>query len=399
MDDFLHRVNYINWKTEATVLRITIEEAEEKVNYLKDYGKRAKSKTKRGDWLENNTWTLFKDGYWNSLCTVENNNYYRYTWNEADNEKNTADYKPRGQQAAHLISDKFQERTGLTLRGAFGYVDQNSWIRKCVPRPFYYKNDLYLNKIVNKVSHADFSSNYPSNICGQLPDIRTAVEFEGEVEPTAEFPFAFYNNGHCAEYNRFDTRKYKDYGALTDILTVKNEMPVYVGKIKKTVLCKAAKYELTEEYNYFYDLKQNCERNTPEYDNAKLVLNASIGMFHAAEDSNRTTYRLHHIAAVCLGRANQLMLDTVEEIGIDNILQIVVDGIFYKDNNQVNITEEKKLGKLVLEVHKADFKMIGINQLLMIKDEKVVKKSAAGFNNFAVEKTTKFEDMKEWGRI
>lgn len=399
MNDFLHTVNYINWKTEANITRITIEEAEEKVNYLKDYGKRAKSKTKRQDWRENNTWTLVKDGYWNSLCTKENGKYYRYTWNEADNNKNTEDYKPRGQAAARLISDKFQERTGLTLRGAFGYVDQDSWIRRCVPRPFYYKNDLYLNKIVDRVSHADFSSNYPSNICGQLPDIRTAVEFEGEVNPTPEYPFAFYSNGHCAEYNRFDTREYKKYGALTDILTVKNEMPIYVGKIRKTVLCKASEYELTEEYNYFYDLKQQCEKNTADYENAKLVLNASIGMFHAAEDSNRTTYRLHHIAAVCLGRANQLMLDTVKEIGINNILQIVVDGIFYKDNNQVNITEEKKLGKLVLEVHKADFKMIGINQLLMIKDGKVVKKSAAGFNNFAVEKTTKFEDMKEWGRI
>ena len=192
MKDFLHTVNYINWKTEATITRITIEGAEEKVNYLKDYGKRAKSKTKRQDWRENNTWTLVKDGYWNSLCTKENGKYYRYTWNEADNNKNTEDYKPRGQAAARLISDKFQERTGLTLRGAFGYVDQKSWIRRCVTRPFYYKNELYLNKIISKVSHADFSSNYPSNICGQLPDIRTAVEFEGEVNPTPEYPFAFY---------------------------------------------------------------------------------------------------------------------------------------------------------------------------------------------------------------
>lgn len=392
-------MTYVNWKAEAKLTRITIEEAEEKVEYLKKFGNKARSKTKRADWRDHNTWTLMKDGYWNSLCTKENGKFYRYTWNEADNEKNSKDYKPRGAAAAHLINSKFQERTGLTLRGAFGYVEQDSWIRKCVPRPFYYKNKLYMNRVISEVSHADFSSNYPSNICGKLPDIRTAVEFVGEVEPTADYPFAFYNNGHCAEYDRFDTRKYADFGELTEILTVKNELPVYVGKIKKTILCKASEYELTEEYNHFYDLKQQCTKDSPDYNNAKLVLNASIGMFHAAEDSNRTSYRLHHLAAVCLGRANQLMLDTIAKIGPKNILQIVVDGIFYKDKDQIQLTEEKKLGKLVLEVHKADFKMIGINQLLMIKDGKVVKKSAAGFNNFAVEKTTRFEDMKEWGRI
>lgn len=399
MNEFLHKLTYINWKTEANITRITIEEAEEKVKYLKEFGQKAKSKTKRQDWLQHNTWSLMKDGYWNSLCTKENGKYYRYTWNEADNEKNTPDYKPRGSAAAHLINSRFQERTGLTLRGAFGYIEVDSWIRKCVPRPFYYKNSLYMNKIVNNVSHADFSSNYPSNICGKLPDIRTAVEYDGEVEPNEEYPFAFYSNGHCAEYMRFDTRTYEDFGELTQILTVKNELPVYIGKIRKTILCKASEYELTDEYNYFYNLKQQCEKDTTDYLNAKLVLNSSIGMFHAAEDSSRTSYRLHHIAAVCIARANQLMLDTLQQIGINNILQVVVDGIFYKDKNQVKLTEEKKLGKLVLEVHKADFKMIGMNQLLMIKDGKVVKKSAAGFNNFAVEKTTKFEDMKDWGRI
>ena len=49
---------------------------------------------------------------------------------------------------------------------------------------------------------------------------------------------------------------------------------------------KASKYELTDVYNYFYNIKQTYEQDTEEYNDAKLVMNASIGKFNQKKYSN-----------------------------------------------------------------------------------------------------------------
>lgn len=387
---------YINWQQEATKHKITLKEGEALLAKVKAVGQEAKSMTKRLHWLKDYTYKFTKNGYWRTLTFVVDLEYFIYNWHTQDDTKNAPDYEAKGPKAIKLLNDSFQARTGKTLRGAFGYVDKGSLISLCVPKPFYYINNLYSNKILKGISNGDFSSNYPSNITGLLPDSRTALELEGEVEPTEEYPFAFYNTGHCAEYKRFDTRTYSKYGKLTQRMTTTNDctLPKYIGKITKTVLCKASKYTLDTEINALYQAKQAGDAD------AKLTLNSSIGMMHARLDSERETYRLYHIAAVCIGRANQAMLETALKVGVENILQIVVDGIIYFDDNQLKLTEEKQLGKLVLEVDKADFKMLGINQYLFMKDNKPIKCRVGAFNNDAAKsKEQTFENMVNWRKV
>lgn len=395
--EWLHALTYINWRQEAENKRIKIAEADELLKKLKATGKKAKSKTKRIDWQEDNTWTLVKDGNWNSIGVRENSKLVRYSWHEIDDKKNEDTERLSGSKCASIFNEHFQIENGCTLRKAFGYVEKGGIISRCVPRGFFYINDFYKNVIIKDVSKADYSSNYPSNLLGKLPDANTAVEYPGEISPSSEYPFAFYDNGHCAEYQRFDTRDYPKYGELTEMLQYTDKdrcMPKYLGKATKTILCKASTYTLNNTVQHFYDLKQAGDTT------AKAVLNTTIGMFHANLESTRDSYRLYHVAAVCIGRANQLMLDTVSKIGLDNVLQIVIDGILYIDQDNISLTKDKALGKLVLEVYKAKCKQIGINQYLMIDTTgNVVEKKASGFNSLSVETTKTFEDMRTWKRL
>ena len=129
-------------------------------------------------------------------------------------------------------------------------------------------------------------------------------------------------------------------------------------------------------------------------------MNAFIGYCHPK--TNRPSYRLYHIAAICIGRANQKMIETAEKIGISNILQIIVDGIIYYDDNNTCHTynkDEKDIGRLIKEIDKANFKMIGTNQYIFIdNDDNVINVTASGFNS-GVDNTKSFDDMKNWRRV
>lgn len=394
--EFLHKIRYIDWKKEAEVKRISINEAEEKIEFLKKNGHRAKSMTKREDWLEDNTWSVIKDGYWRSLAVVEDEKYVRYVWNSADDDKNRPEYVHKGPKAAKLFNQHFQERTGITLRGAFGYTpEEDEVIKDCVPRPVYYINDFFNRRICQGVSFADFSSNYPSQLQGDLPDIRTAIRVEGEVDPTEEYPFAFYDNRHCAEYGRFDTRKYESYGKIARRLIYNDSRcryRRYVGNPTFTILVKRSKYRLDEDVQHFYKLK---EEGDPD---AKIVMNATIGMFHQKKNDS---YRLPHVAAICIGRANQVVIEAaVARIGTEHVLQIIVDGIIYFEDGQ-KTDRKKKLGAFVKEIHNARFRMIGINQYMFIdpKTEEVLDIKAAAFNSPDIERSKTFKDMDAWHRI
>lgn len=397
-DNFFKSIKYIYWRREATKINLTIEEAEAKLSFLQKNGKEALSKTKRLDWFENNTYLLEKHGYWRTLAVVENSKYFLYSWHSGDNKKNDGVIHHEGITAAKTINKRFQERTTKSLKGAFGYTEDDT-LRSCVPKQFYYLNEFYKNDILSNISKVDFSSHYPDAMCGLLPDIRTAIKVDGEAEPNEEYRFAFYiGSGHCAEYNRFDTRKWKDHkiaktlvfdriGTLNDYC-----IPHYANKTEFTILCKASEFTLDEELRYFYSMKNSDPT-------AKLVMNAFIGYCHPK--TNRSSYRLYHIAAICIGRANQKMIETAEKIGINNILQIIVDGIIYIDDNincKTYSKNEKALGRLIKEISLADFKMIGTNQYMFMQNDEILNITASGFNA-GVEETKSFEDMSNWRRV
>lgn len=403
---FTHRITYINWNKESTTQTVKIDIGDEKYQWLKKNGVEAKSMTKREDWLEENTYKFVRNGYWRSLTFFSDNSYNRWVWHSGDDSRNTGIYTNPGTHAAKAVNEKFQERTGKTLRGAFGYTEDDT-LRACVPKQFYYIKDRLCNTVLSNVSKADMSSHYPANITGSLPDIRTAIRVEGEVDPSAEYPFAFYiGSGHCAEYKRFDTREWANHEIAYSLLNEANErsiqgrkfkyyVPRYKEKTQYTLLCKPSKYTLTDEMQFFYN-KKNLD-NDPT---AKMVMNAFIGFCHPKAD--RQSYRLYHLAAICIGRANQLMIETAEKIGVENVLQLVVDGIIYIDEDAQITTyskAEKQLGRLILENYKEQFKMIGTNQYMFIDSTGEVTCIKAGGFNAGVDGTKTFEDMVNWRKV
>lgn len=403
---FLHRIHYINWYKESETKTVSIDEGKAKLEFLKTHGSLAKSMTKREDWLEEHTYMLVRKGYWRSLTFFENDTYNHWVWHSGDDSKNTGVFTNEGAKSATLVNEHLQNRVGKTLKGAFGYTEDDT-LRQCVPKQFYYIKDVLKDCELENISKSDMSSHYPASFCGQLPDIRTAIKLEGEHNPTEEYPFAFYvGTGHCAEYNRFDTREWVKHEIAqslvndTKLRTIgkcpfKISFPHYGEHCEYTLLCKASEYTLTEEMSHFYQQKKNGDPD------AKLVMNSFIGYCHPKE--NRPSYRLYHLAAICIGRANQKMIEVAEEIGVENVVQLIVDGIIYIDeNNPVKTysTSEKELGRLIKENDKEKFKMIGCNQYMFVNPvtQEPTCITASGFNSGVVETKT-FDDMKNWRRV
>ena len=77
----------------------------------------------------------------------------------------------------------------------------------------------------------------------------------------------------------------------------------------------------------------------------------------------------------------------------ENILQIIVDGIIFKGNLKLG-EKDKYLGCLHLEQEGCEFRMRGINQYLMFKNNECVCYCHSGFNANIL--TNKLEDINGW---
>ena len=395
--DMKHRLQYIYWEKEIDVVNVTWQEGKEMLAWYKENGVVAKSKTKVEDWMTPSTYMALDKGNWMNLRVhdAKKKRFLIYTWHKFNNEKNDGTaHRSEGLQSMQLINNHFKMRTGKTLRGGFGYSDKE--LKRCVPRPFYYINSRLLNRNLSNISKADYSSNYPSHACGRLPTMQNSVVVDGVVEPSSEYPFAFYlDTGHSCELNVYDTRKWYNY-SLGWQLMVNRDGSTKFGCIEnetRTLLCKASPYELTEEYSHFYDVKKSAVKDSTEYKDAKMVMNSSIGYMHPNDKSGRQSYRLFHLAAVTLCRAAQTMLEKVEEIGAERIVQIVVDGIIYSGDDKIGV-EESRLGCLKQEWVGCDFRMRGTNAYIFMKDGVCLEAKHGGYDDNLL--TTRLEDIDKW---
>lgn len=324
----------------------------------------------------------------------ENRNKYIYTTHEFDISKNFREGK-EGRQAKSIVALDFLKSTGKTLRKAFGYSDEE--VKRCIPKAFQYLNPKYKEKIVEDVCYDDISSCYPSKICGRLPDWRKRKEIQGIAEPTEEYPFAFYvKGGFLAEFGVFDTRDWLLTDLAPKLLRIgkKEDWPINVIKPEEeiTVLCPASDYELTEIYQKHYENKAKFEEGTEEYQKAKLVLNSSIGYMHL---SKYDEFKLAHIAAVVIARSNNLLYNTYKELGRNNVVHLVVDGIIHKGKPLGS--KVKSLGKYHIEFENAKFIMKGSSQwIAQLPDGKFVFKHSA-FN--ATTDGTDINDVKDLNDI
>ena len=350
----------INW-SKAPVIYLTIAEFDEKLKSM-DPALRVKgnkSATLYRDWKERGSWRLVYDNsrsihkadlrYHVKPLGLGYGPFVVYRCNLTDDEKNTDAQKQLfGSNAyAAVVKEGKSEDPQFDMEDYFGKVGRE--IRDCVPRSFYYANNFWMKRKII-ASYVDFCSQFPTNLCGLLPDAHTAKRVEGEVDANKEYPFAFYPHcGASMEVNPetgeeiYDTREWVNtdlaFGCCNDLL--------YNWRFKKynttvkpyTILMKASAHELTGIMQHFYALRH-------EDPSAKAVMNKFIGFLHQTKSEKGYNQSPNaHLAAVSIARSTQKMLNLAFKVGVNKIVQIAIDGMIYIGRNVYGV-KEKKLGNL-----------------------------------------------------
>lgn len=390
------RLRTIYWRKEALRRPLTIDQGKAWVKYLSRYGREAKTKTMVKDWLKPYTYRIEKKGYWMNLYVNDPKlqRFVIYSWNTMGDNKNKEGYKHSGLIGIRALHREFRQMNGKTFCQAFGYSDEE--LRRCVPKPFYFINKKYIDKVISGVSKLDYSSNYPSCCSGRLPTIRGSIVVKGVAEPSERYPFAFYTkSGHVAELGRYDTRRWEEYMYGWNLLIDRDANPVYypIDPLEEeTLLCPASEYILDKVFEMFYNIKEE-KKGTEEGEEAKLAMNATIGYFHPKND--RKSFRLYHIAAVVLARAGQKMLETLQEYDPDDVLQSVVDCIIIK-REPVRYDNEKRIGALLLNWQGCEYIQRGTNAYMAFQDGRLVECKHGSYNDNI--KTEKPYDIFDWRR-
>ena len=378
------KINYINWKEEATKIVLQNDEMIEKLKIIQATRKRATTKTKRAEFDEL-TYGLDRKGDYVSLYMLENGKYVIYKNNVMDDNKNISNSV---QKVDREFDYKFREFTGTTIRKAFGFVDKT--LKRCIPKQFYYINPRFVNQVL-VASSIDASSQYPSGCLGRLPDMHGAIIVKGRQLPTEEYPFAFYASGHCAEYGVFDTHNWMGHKFAPYLFRLDKNEPWPLRRLldeeEETILMPASEYTMDKTWQYFYNNKQTMPKDSDEYNLAKLIMNKTIGCWHRKDKDKKEimtyedhgSYQLAHIVAIAIARGNQKILNMVERIGTSYVAHICVDGIVYLGAQEFGVTEAA-LGTFTQEFTGALFKMKGINVYCATNGEQCLKFRHSGFD-------------------
>lgn len=397
--NLIKSLKFIYWKKEARMLRVTREEFKAIYTNFKDTGRCMKqdSKTSRYQWCVQckAAYRLDKRQNWMQLYTyTKKDGFVIYTTNILDDRKNHGEIKSDS-NALKYVRKRFENLNNITMLKAFGTVEEE--IKYCVPRQFTVEQPIGFDKVFDKLSAVDYSSHYPSCICGRLPTSINSKRFKGTVKPNEEYPFAFYiRSGFVAEYGVFDSHIWatplnKKY---TPNLFTAKQNPYIDPEDDETVLMKASDYTLDEVYKYYYNKRKIDE-------DAKLVMNASIGCMHRRE-YRKDKYA--HLAAIALGRANSKMLDLAAKIGPKDLIQICVDGVLYK-GDKVFGSENKEMGELHQEFTGLSGRYAGFNKYIIKDLEGNVIKDVHGNcnidsrNGMYIKNVSDFSDIDYWIKV
>lgn len=384
MTNMWKKLNYISWKTEAKRILLSNEEMKAKLKEVMATRKVAATNTKVSDYINEDTYKAEIYGDYAELYMCENGKYVIYCNNVRDSKKNALDKPFRPDRT---FQAKFKELNGVGLEAAFGFVDKS--LKRCIPKQFIYLNKKYCNKKIN-MSSIDASSQYPSGCLGKLPDVHNDLYFDHYVEPTEEYPFAFYASGHVAIYGELDTHKWLEHPLCPNLFRFSNSEDWPFRPLLKdqehTILMKASKYTMDSTWEYFYNNKQNCPKGSQEYEEAKLIMNEVIGQWHRKDKNKKRaftyedngSFKLAHIVAIAIARGNQKILDKIEEIGIDYVAHVCVDGIIYI-GSEVFGQQKACLGVFCQEFTGVPTIIKNVN-VYIAKDEHNYKFKHAGFD-------------------
>lgn len=376
----------IYW-ADAEKIRVDATEYAEILKQCREEGREATTKTCAWDW--DSTVTVFKEstqGKYRSIYVSKKASFgydhFIYILNGFKLVKDIKDdFYPS--ECRSVVNKLFQEKNGCTMFKAYHTVDSRDY-QSLVPKPVYYLLEGINRKELKHVQYSDVSSMFPACARGRLPDAKTAVQYEGRVRPTEEYPFAFYlNSHHCAEYGVFDTHDYLtlplEYRKM-QCFTERGK-PIY-SNIKDyqdvTVLMKASDYEMTEVFEEVFSWRANPNKKAL----SKAIANKSIGTLHKNPANVGKEYLMdyYHLAAIILGRANAKQYEMVQKIEDEGgvILSLIVDSIIYTFHEQVGIPK-KVLGEYYAEFSDVNMRTTdAINKYVLYDNSGILKCVVSG---------------------
>lgn len=314
------------------------------------------------------------------------------------------DIRPR--EAFNLLREYFNDK-GLefsksvgTLKDKMGYL-----IKHCIPSPINYA--LPNKKPYNHCFKADVSSAYPYEGSKIMPDANKMKVEAGIVEPTKDYPFAFYPSiGHLAIYGELDTRtfpeKYMNQESLVDKrcgnIKYKNDT-IYGAKIPtKTILMPALKPKAAETlrgfFKHYYDMKVEAKLNDDVKTKAKCkyIMNIIIGYWQ------RNNYPLYaHLSAVVIARCCNRMVRTAEKITNKGglVILIATDSISWVGKPLYDITDEKEcLGSFNREFNDCFMLIKGAKSYQILAKNGKIKTVVSGIKT-SITKDYEFGDIYE----
>ena len=119
---YLKELEYIYWAKESDATTLTIREMQDKEKFLAAHGHAAESKTKRSEWLADNSYRIERKGYYQYLYVHEENKYNVYVthmYNDSKNLNPVIGKKTPGLEANQIENELFKELNGVSELAAF----------------------------------------------------------------------------------------------------------------------------------------------------------------------------------------------------------------------------------------------------------------------------------------
>lgn len=366
---------YIDWLHEATHIRISQSEFNNKFEWFKNNGNLVDNRKESGNrtrvlaWIKPWSYCVEQDHQQVNLYTTDDCFHFTVYYTLCDSSKCDRDLGVSGGSAFRLVERMFQTRHECSLQTAFGRCETDFIFDTCnmALAPIIYTNDRHYDITLSNIYKADVSSAYPYGLSFDLPDYhsKTIKKMAGVYPPTEEYPFAFYiRSGHMAIYNELDT--YKEFRTHPLYCTRGKWNNSLYGDKDITILMKRSRYKLDDIMQELYGLKK-------ENKDVKTMMVAFIGYIRSTKSWQH--HYMGHLSACVYARHIKRMLAFYDEIvNAENTVEMIAtDSICWKGIPMPAITtKEKEMGNFVSEYENARMVMLANGVYAIEVDKKVV---------------------------
>ena len=346
----------IKWSQTPVIALKNLDEWNDVVQWFSENGQRVThSKSVWLDWLSDNSYNY---EYEQGTCRLYATFYktyeaVRFYYSTTKDERVSVS----GRSARTTINDMFKERTGESLRCAFGVVDNIDTFGGFQYAPIIWTDKGFLHKQLNKVYKADVCSAYAFEASKKMPDAHTAITVDGRVQPTEEYPFAYYlGTNQVAIYGELDTHDYINHPlntAFNSYETWHRNNKSYTNRLhyvdapEKTILMKESKFTLAPEFQTLY----NGRREHEEY---KSIMVSAIGNLSSPKSTINGNTPMRHITSLIYARHMVRMMKLYDRITSLNgtVISIATDAIMWTCKYDLPVYETvKALGNFYLEYY------------------------------------------------